>query len=133
MVKDLFAPFDLWLPRHSSHQAAAGGRFIPLESRNPADKVHLIRRHAVPFVTLLWARGHIMVYIGEHRGEPLIFHTMWGVKTRDIFGREDTKVVGRAVVTSLHPGSELNALSRRSSDLLGRIVGMTILVEPQQP
>ena len=133
MVKDLFAPFGLWLPRHSSYQATEGGRFIPLETTNPGEKVHLIRRHAVPFLTLLWAKGHIMVYIGEHRGEPLVFHTMWGVKTRDIFGREDTKVVGHAAVTSLHPGSELNGFSRRSSNLLSRIVGMTILVEAQQP
>lgn len=133
LVKDLFAPFDLWLPRHSSHQAMEGGRFIALETTNPAEKVHLLRRHAIPFLTLLWARGHIMLYLGEHRGEPLVFHSMWGVKTRSLFGREDTRVLGHAAVTSLHPGSELNGFSRRSSDLLSRIAGMTILAEPHRP
>ncbi len=133
LLKDLFAPFGIWLPRHSSHQAMESGRFIALETTNPADKVRLLRRHAIPFLTLLWARGHIMLYIGEHRGEPLVFHSMWGVKTRSLFGREDTRVLGHAAVTSLHPGSELNGFSRRSSDLLSRVQGMTILVEPHQP
>lgn len=132
MLKDLFAPFGIWLPRHSSNQAMEGGRFVPLKMHSPGEKIQVIRREGIPFFTLLWAKGHIMLYVGEHKGELAVFHNMWSVKTRDILGREASRVVGQAAVTSLHPGAELAGVSKRIPDILSRIEGMTLLIHAPQ-
>jgi hypothetical protein len=127
-LKDLFAPFGLWLPRNSSHQAHSVGTFIPLGHLSPAAKQDTILARAVPFLTLLWTKGHIALYLGEYGGEPVVFHNLWGVHTRDWRGREGRVVVGRAAVTTLHPGIELHAADRAQGDLLARIEGMTLLL-----
>ena len=48
-----------------------------------------------------------MLYIGVHNGKPLIFHNFWSIKTQDADGKRGKIIVGRAAVTTLHPGREL--------------------------
>jgi cell wall-associated NlpC family hydrolase len=131
-LKDLFAPFGLMLPRNSAHQATATGTFIGLSDLSPAEKVRTILQRGVPCFTLLWQKGHIMLYLGNHRGQPMVFHNFWGIKTRDLWGREGRKVVGQAAITTLHPGAELPDLDRPQGDFLHRLEGMTLLV-PHPP
>ena len=132
MLKDLFAPFGLWLPRHSSHQAMTGGSFIELGSLAPEERQRMILQRGVPLMTLIWARGHIMLYLGHYEGHALVFHNFWGVKTRDFWGTEGRKVVGHAAITTLHPGAELADRDPAGGDLLNRVEGMTVLKsEPQ--
>jgi hypothetical protein len=106
LTRDLFAPFGLWLPRNSSEQAQAG-KFTSFKNLSPAEKEARIVRDGVPWRTLLWTPGHIMLYIGVHQGKPLIFHNFWSVRTRDADGKRGKLVVGRAAVTTLNPGREL--------------------------
>jgi hypothetical protein len=73
---------------------------------SPSGKESIIKDEGVPFATLLWLRGHITLYIGEYKGEPVMFHNVWGVRTDDGNG-EGRHIIGRAVVTSLQPGAEL--------------------------
>lgn len=127
MLKDLFAPFGLWLPRHSSHQAMTGGTFTELGSLPPEEREEIILQRGVPLMTLIWARGHIMLYLGHYEGHALVFHNFWGVKTRDFWGVEGRKVVGHAAITTLHPGAELADRDRAGGDLLNRVEGMTVL------
>lgn len=126
MLQDLFAPFGLWMPRQSSAQAQEAGRFISLAGLSPSEKERRIATDGVPFFTLLSAKGHIMLYIGCHEGRPLVFHNFWGIRTKNLWGKEGRHVVGHAAVTTLHPGSELTDRDA-ASDLLLRIVGMTLL------
>ncbi|HQN18555.1 MAG TPA: NlpC/P60 family N-terminal domain-containing protein [Syntrophobacteraceae bacterium] len=130
MLKDLFAPFGLWLPRHSSDQALEGGAFRDLSLFAPEFKEELILKHGVPFLTLIWVKGHIMLYIGSLNGRVMVFHNFWGIKTRDIWGREGRKVVGHAAITSLYPGAELTNVEAPGSGLLNRLEGMSLLVQP---
>lgn len=129
MIRDLFTPFGLWLPRNSSEQAVAG-RYIGLGNLAPAEKEALIVRKGVPWRTLLWTPGHIMLYIGTHKNRPLIFHNFWSIKTRDADGTRGRVVVGRAAVTTLQPGSELANLDRPRADRLFSLEGMVLLGEP---
>jgi len=128
MLKDLFAPFGIWLPRHSSHQALEGGGFIDLSSLTPEAKEKVILQYGVPFLTLIWVKGHIMLYIGSMHGRAMVFHNFWGIKTRDLWGREGRKVVGHAAITTLHPGAELPDADLSTGDLLTKVEGMTLLV-----
>jgi len=129
LVRDIFAPFGLWLPRNSSEQAVAG-KFTSFRNLSSAEKEALIVREGAPWRTLLWTPGHIMLYIGVHQGKPLIFHNFWSIKTRDADGRKGRVIVGRAAVTTLHPGRELRNLDLPGADRLYGLGGMVILGEP---
>jgi hypothetical protein len=131
LTRDLFAPFGLAMPRNSGEQAGAG-KFAGIKNLSPAEKESLIVRQGVPWRTLLWKPGHIMLYIGVHRGKPLIFHNFWSVKTRDQEGKRGELIVGRASVTTLRPGSELPNLDFPRADLLHGLEGMTLLGEPPE-
>ena len=128
LVRDIFAPFGLWLPRNSGEQAVAG-KFTSLRNLSSAEKEALIVRQGVPWRTLLWTPGHIMLYIGVHQGKPLIFHNFWSIKTRDADGKRGKIIVGRAAVTTLHPGRELQNLDSPRAGLLYGLEGMVFLGE----
>ncbi len=130
MVRDLFAPFGIWLPRNSAHQAQQGGSFIDLNDLSADEKERVILAQGIPYLTLLWRPGHIMLYIGSHEGEPLVFHNMWGISTRNLLGRRGKRIVGHAAITTLHPGRELFGYDAASADLQKNIIGMTLLVRP---
>ena len=128
LVRDLFTPFGLWLPRNSGEQAQAG-KFTSFAGLSDADKEALIVRTGVPWRTLLWTPGHIMLYIGVHKGNPLIFHNFWSIKTRDADGKRGKVIVGRAAVTTLHPGRELRNWDFPRADILSGLEGMVFLGE----
>ena len=130
MLKDLFAPFGLWLPRHSDDQAKEGGIFIDFEKLSPQEKEAMILKRGIPYLTLIWRRGHIMLYIGSYQGSVLVFHNMWGVRTKDMLGRETRKIVGHAAITTLHPGIEFQDSDNPEKGYLDGILGMTLLVNP---
>ncbi|MGM0424401.1 MAG: SH3 domain-containing protein [Thermodesulfobacteriota bacterium] len=127
MLKDLFAPFGIWLPRNSKYQAKKG-RVLELEGLSAAEKQSLIMEKGRPLQTLIYMPGHIMLYLGGHKGRPVVLHNMWGLRTQDFWGREGRKVVGRTVITTLQPGRGLPGLDRDQGDLLQRVKSMNILV-----
>jgi hypothetical protein len=130
MIRDLYAPFSLWLSRHSEDQAKQDGLFIDLQNLSPEEKERMILKQGIPYLTLLWIKGHIMLYIGEHEGQPLVFHNFWGVRTKDFLGRPGRKIIGQAAITTLHPGIELYNFASPEGDYLNSIAGMTLLVNP---
>ena len=133
MIKDLFAPFGLWLPRNSTDQAREGGTFIDLQKLSAKEKEQMILKQGIPYLTLLWLRGHIMLYIGSYQGRVLVFHNFWTVRTRDFLGRETNKIVGHAAITTLHPGTEFHDGDNAEMDYSNGILGMTLLVDPNNP
>jgi hypothetical protein len=129
MIRDLFAPFGIWLPRNSTEQALEGGRFIDLGALPAEAKEKKIITEGIPYLTLLWRKGHIMLYMGVHDGEPLVFHNLWGVSTRTNSDQMGKLIVGHAAITTLHPGRELPDYHKAAADLSTNILGMTLLVE----
>jgi hypothetical protein len=127
LTRDLFAAFGLWLPRNSSEQAQAG-KVTSFANLSPAEKEARIVRDGAPWRTLLWTPGHIMLYIGIHQGKPLIFHNFWSVKTRDADGKRGKVIVGRAAVTTLNPGRELQRPDLPPTNY--GLEGMVFLGEP---
>lgn len=121
LLRDLFTPFGIWLPRNSAAQAKAWN-YKPFGNLSAAAKEQRILSEGVPFATLLWLRGHIALYIGDYKGRAAMFHNMWGVRTQ-AGGRH---IVGRAVITSTRPGTELPEIEDRAG-LLNRMQGMSVL------
>ncbi len=127
LLKDLFTPFGLWLPRNSAHQAKVGN-FISLTHLNAQEKEKRILSDGIPYKTLLWKQGHILLYMGQFQGKALVFHSLWGIKTWKE-GKEGRKVIGHSVITTLSPGNELSEV-RNEDNLLENLIGMTLLVPP---
>lgn len=125
MVQDLFTALGVALPRNSSQQAKAG-RYLSLEGLSDKAKAERIVAQGLPWRTLLWKSGHIMLYIGQYQGRPMILHTTWGVKTK-AWGREGRRFIGATVITTLTPGWELGDLDRPDGLLLHKLRGMTFL------
>ena len=128
-LMDLFAPFGIWLPRNSGHQAKMTGTFIDMQNLSPPEKEETILKQGIPYFTLLWLKGHIMLYIGRQDGQALVFHNFWSVKTRDAQGRLGKKIIGRSAITTLRPGKELRG-GKDAGDILPGILGMTLIWPP---
>jgi hypothetical protein len=125
-LRDLFLPFGIWLPRNSSQQAQTGGRLVSLEGLGADAKLAVIRGQGVPFASFIWLQGHIGLYLGtDVRGEPLMLHNIWGVRTMLPDGGEGRAVVGRLVISTLRPGEERNDVRRGA--FLEKVRGLTIL------
>ena len=102
LTRDYFALFGIWLPRNSRAQARTGEQ-VSLGSLSSEERSSVITSQGVPFATLVQMPGHIVLYIGTRGGEPLIFHNIWGVRTRG----NGRAVVGRAVISTLKLGAEI--------------------------
>ncbi|MDD2337960.1 MAG: SH3 domain-containing protein [Geobacteraceae bacterium] len=123
LMRDFYLPFGIWLPRGSYNQIHSG-RSISFSGLSPAEKERLIREKGVPFLTIIYMKGHIMLYVGSNDGKALIFHSLWKVKVKNGEGRDIKQPVGKAIISTLTPGSEL-VLSNGS--LLDKISSMLIL------
>ncbi len=124
LVMDFFAPFGIGMPRNSREQAQSG-RWIDLKGKDLEEKERILLEEGIPFRTLVAMPGHIMLYIGQRQGHPLVFHNMWGVRTRNS-GRPGRHIVGKAVITTLAPGMELPDHDGLPA---GRITGLAIIGE----
>jgi hypothetical protein len=65
-----------------------------------------------------------MLYIGTDNNRPLVFHSLWGVKVRKGDGSVTKHVVGKSIISTLTPGSELPLAD---GSLLDRVDAMLIL------
>jgi cell wall-associated NlpC family hydrolase len=76
-VQEVFASFDLELPRHSSRQALAGTFSLDVSPvADPAEKVRLLESAAQRGVVILQFTGHIMLYLGlAADGTPMAIHS----------------------------------------------------------
>ncbi len=124
LVRDLFTPFGLWLPRNSLSQYRAGDK-VPLESFvDDASKESAVRERGRPFTSLVWLPGHIALYLGVYNGRAAIFHNIWGVRVDEQGLGDDRHIIGRAVVTTLSPGAELPNLYNNQT-LIRRVGGIS--------
>ena len=108
-TRDFLGVFGIFLPRNSSKQAKAGDS-VNIKGLPKAAKKRRIIQEAEPFRSLLYVPGHIVLYLGEYRGEPVVMHTYWGIRKND-----GTKLItGRTIITTTEPGKERRDVRERS-------------------
>ncbi|CAO0824618.1 hypothetical protein DFAR_750007 [Desulfarculales bacterium] len=130
LMKGLFTPFGLWLPRNSTGAGQGGDSFLPLEHQEPLERKRVILKQGVPLLTLVWRPGHIIFYLGAYQGRAMVMHSFWRPKAIDGDGREGRQVIGRAVITSLQAGEDLPQLARPERLLRNRVEDLTQRVPP---
>jgi cell wall-associated NlpC family hydrolase len=118
-TRDFMGVFGIFLRRNSSKQAQ-DGKVIWLKGLSPEAKKRTIIRKAEPFRSLLYVPGHIVLYLGQYKAEPVIMHTYWGIRKND-----GTKLItGRTIITTTEPGKERSDVRKKSmlSNTLQRII-----------
>lgn len=122
-IRDLFAQFGLYLPRNSYAQGNYGTYQIKLEGLNVPQKEKVIFSNATPFGSVLYLKGHIMLYLGKDSttGELIVAHSAWSVNTSDLFAKTEHKL-GGVVITTLKPANQYNGLWTHSPTLGDRVL-----------
>ena len=126
MLRDIYAPFGIWLPRNSSKQSKVG-KVISLKNLNNQQKIALIKQLAIPFETFLYKNGHIALYVGTFKNQIIIFHSTWGIKTKKN-DESNRFVVGKAVFSTLEFGNNLEYYDEKSS-MLKTLESMNIITQ----
>ena len=108
-TRDFFAPFGLFLRRNSSKQAR-DGNYCNIRGLPKSKKKKVIIHQAKPFRSMLYVPGHIVLYLGQYKGEPVIMHTYWGARLKD----GSKKIMARTVITTTEPGKELKEIKESS-------------------
>jgi len=125
MTRDFLAPFGVWIPRNSAAQKSFG-EYISLKDLPPKEKEAMILKHGIAFLSLIYLKGHIMLYAGEINQKPVVMQNIWGVRTMDN-GVEGRNVIGKAILSDLHVGEGLANVPEKGL-LINRVEG--ILVKP---
>ena len=126
MTKDFFATFGMWIPRNSAAQKNVGV-YISLEGLSDKKKEEMILKNAIPFLSLLYLKGHIMLYIGQAKNQAIVLHDTWGIKTKS-HGSMGRYIIGKTIISNLYIGKKLNNVEKKSL-LMRRIEG--IMIQPK--
>ena len=114
-TRDFLGPFGIFLRRNSGKQAK-DGKQTNIRGLSKSTKKKKIIKHAEPFRSLLHVAGHIVLYLGQYKNEPVIMHTYWGIRKKD-----RTKLItGRTIITSTEPGKERSDI-REGSKLINTL------------
>jgi len=98
-----------------------------LDGLDDDEKEQMIKQKAIPFQTLLYKRGHIMLYVGVYDNKPIILHNVWGIKTKKdgVYGRI---IIGKTILSSLELGKYQKDYDENSS-ILRKLKSMNILTK----
>ena len=124
-TQDYFAPFGKFLHRNSKAQTS-NGKFLDISKLTINEKKAFIKENGVPFSTLVYLKGHIMLYIGTKNNEPLVVHNVWSVRLKDNKGNKYRHIIGKAALTTLEPGKNIKDFDE-DNNILGRVTGIVIL------
>jgi len=124
-TQDFFTPFGKFLHRNSKAQTS-NGKYLDISELTNNEKKEFIKKNGIPFSTLVYLKGHIMLYVGVKNNEPLVMHNMWSVRLKNKWGKKYRHIVGKATITTLEPGNDLKDFDEDNS-ILKKIKGIVIL------
>jgi len=110
LTRDFFAPFGIFLRRNSKEQRYDGKKVISLRYMSTKKKKRVILKRAKPFRSLLYVKGHIVLYVGKRKGEPIILHNYWGSRLNN----HKKRIFGRAILTTTQIGKERKDIKKRA-------------------
>ncbi|ATB69889.1 putative peptidase [Sulfurospirillum diekertiae] len=128
MTRDFLSPFGIWIPRNSAAQKSFG-EYVSLKDLTPKEKEAMILKNGIAFLSLIYLKGHIMLYAGEFEGKALVMQNIWGVRTMED-GKEGRNVIGKAIISDLYVGANQENVPEKGL-LINRVEG--IMVKPANP
>ncbi|WP_041963351.1 SH3 domain-containing protein [Sulfurospirillum cavolei] len=128
MTRDFLSPFGIWIPRNSAAQKSFG-EYVSLKDLTPKEKEAMILKNGIAFLSLIYLKGHIMLYAGEYEGKALVMQNIWGVRTMED-GKEGRNVIGKAIISDLYVGANQPNVPEQGL-LINRVEG--IMIKPANP
>ncbi|GAA7366249.1 SH3 domain-containing C40 family peptidase [Helicobacter pylori] len=125
-TRDSFANFGILLPRNSYAQSRYANNYVDLSPMKAKEKEDYILKNATPFGTLIYLKGHIMLYLGAYNHQAIVAHSIWSVQTQKHFKTLSHKI-GGVVITSLWLAEEHNGAFSKKKLLIDRVLGMSDL------
>lgn len=115
-LQEVFATVGIEIPRNSSDQAKTGTFLYAFDEKekDQVTRVEKVIAKARPGLSLLYMKGHIMLYLGVVNNIPYAIHDTWAY--RQEIGDEDTPMVINKVTVSdlsLGQGSSKGSLVNR--------------------
>ena len=104
-LQEIYATTGLRIPRNSASQSNMGNAQVELNNFNKDSRHQQLNKWAKAGVSILHLKGHIVLYLGNYKGEPFIIHTVWGSSSRHY-------ALGRTAVTSLNFNGYLGKIDR---------------------
>lgn len=101
---DVFAQFDVRLPRNSAVQAQLGTKSVDLAELDEASKITQIRTAARTGVVLLYMPGHIMLYLGQDGPHDYALSALSEYLTPCMGGADVVHRLDKVAVTTLALG-----------------------------
>jgi len=124
---EVFATMGVRLPRNSTKQGKTGVAIEGIDAKAAPDaKATRLAEAGIPAATLLRLPGHIMLYLGQSRGEAYAIHETLGYRER-LGLRETTRLVNRVTVSTLSLGKGTKKTSH-----LERLTTAVIIAPPGQ-
>lgn len=131
-IRDIFSNFALYLPRNSYAQGNFGTRQINLANLDSLQKEKVLLANATPFGSVLYLKGHIMLYLGEDKeGRAIVTHSAWSVMAGDFWSKEEYRL-GGVVITTLKPANEYNGAWGSRKTLGDRVLLVNNLYKAMQ-
>lgn len=127
MIRDMMTPFGIWLPRNSSAQSRKGD-VVSFAGMNDDEKLAVIKEKGIPFETIIYLKGHVLLYVGTYQESVMVMHNVWGIRTIDKQGNRGRHIIGKAVISTLELGSDLADFDP-SMKLLSRVESMNIFTQ----
>lgn len=124
-TQDFFVPFGKFISRNSKAQTK-NGKYHDISTFSKKEKKEYIKQNGVPFSTLVYLKGHIMLYVGIKNDEPLVMHNMWSVRLKNKQGRKYRHIVGKSTITTLEPGKDLKDFDE-NNNVLRQVKGIVVL------
>jgi hypothetical protein len=141
-LKNLYAAFGIWLPRHSTFQVdpeKVPGISIDLSTpRDATQRINALEKNGHRFMTIVYVGGHILMYLGSypnpsdslHPRVVLTYQNMWGLSPRPANRRA---VVGGAVLLPLMPSyPEDRQLISHADHQIFRLMNLNEMQEIQE-
>ncbi|BDQ27900.1 C40 family peptidase [Helicobacter heilmannii] len=121
-TRDSFASFGILLPRNSLAQVRYANNMVDLSHLSPRKKEAYIIKYATPFATILWLKGHIMLYLGAKHHRAIVAHNVWSV----LVSKDNAYDIKKTAITTLDIGYG-HSKHPPVFSLLARILGMSDL------
>lgn len=120
-IQELFQTVGITLPRNSSAQGKSGVPLGTFTAGEEKEKLAILKEEAIPGVTILQLKGHVVLYLGIYENNPYVIHETHGYGQMD--GLENVSMlVNRVIVSDLSLGKD----SKKGS-LLSRIVSIRLI------
>lgn len=133
-LKNLFAPFGILLPMHSSNQVDPESfivKQVDLSKINMEQRLAYLEKNGHKFMTIVHVGGHVFLYLGNYTNpynpkikNILTYQAMWGLRPTHANGNTDNRtIIGKSVLLPLlkvYPESpQLNSQANKAVFQLG--------------